>query len=219
MVRVDSFDLAMNTDDLIAQWYTTENRPWSLSSFDGVVQSPSLGEGRYSKLVLFVEGSGKLQFDWQLDALSGEVSDWVYLDVNGVTLAYLLPEEKSIEQVDLRLPKGTNQLTWVYFKSEKQSESSDKAYIKNLVFTPAPPITELAFLSTRFELEGSLFDATEVEETEDSIATETTTETITSDTQLNSDINSGGGSFFYLLPLLILLPLSRFISGFSSLSH
>ncbi len=219
VVSAASFSDVMNTDDDVIKWYTTENRPWLTDVNNDVLTSPNLGEDRYSKLLLVVEGAGQLKFDWQIDALDGEIVDWVYLDVNGVTMTYLLPEDKSILQVDLRLPEGQNKVTWVYYKSTQQSNLSDKAYIKNLVYTPALPVTEVAFVSSIFELSGSLFDATEVEETEDSIATETTTETISSDTQLNSDTNSGGGSFFYLLPLLILLPLSRFISGFSSLSH
>jgi secreted trypsin-like serine protease len=122
-------------------WYSGGNRPWLANTTDLGVQSGIIGNSQQSILSAYIVGKGTLSFQW---AVSSEENvedpedpyDALYLYVNNELQTFISGEVAFESYPTITLNSDSSIITWVYRKDPATIAGDDKAYVRNVLFTP-----------------------------------------------------------------------------------
>ena len=140
---------------------------WSANSVEGI-ESGTTGDLQDSIFIAKIEGQGVVTFDWSVSSEENTdleendpdfaPYDALYLYVNGALIEYI-SGEVDFTGYSIDLAEGTNVINWTYNKDPNAADGQDKAFIRNLVFTPVivtPPPAVRAPIASNSSGGGSL---------------------------------------------------------------
>lgn len=162
-------------------WFSGGDQPWLLDNTEPAIMSGAIGDNQQSAVLLTFSGAGTLSFDWSVSSEENtdspdEPFGVLYLIIDDKQINLISGEVAYTKVTIDDLAVGEHQVTWLYKKDGGTSEGTDKASLKNVIFTPtittlpAPPPSPSATLPPS-----------------------------------TTDIKSSGGSVYLILFLLILL--------------
>jgi hypothetical protein len=119
-------------------WTTGGNADWlgqTVVTHDGVDagQSGLISDNQESWMETTVQGLGTLTFWWKVSSQAG---DRLRFMLNGIAQNNI-NGEVDWQQRTYSLPSGTNVLRWRYFKDASGSAGQDRAWVDQVVWTPA----------------------------------------------------------------------------------
>ncbi|KXI28573.1 trypsin-like serine protease [Paraglaciecola hydrolytica] len=129
------------TNNNSVSWYSGGNKPWLANSTSSGVQSGSIDHNQESILSAYVQGKGKFNFQWSVSSEENEEDpsdpyDALYVYVNN-ELQDLISGSVAFEDFPtINLETDNSIITWIYRKDPATVAGDDKAYIRNVVFTP-----------------------------------------------------------------------------------
>ncbi len=132
-------------------WFSGGDQPWLLDNTEAAIMSGVIENNQQSAVLLTFSGAGTLSFDWSVSSEKNtdnpdEPFDALYLVVDGEQVDFISGEVAYTKVTIDDLAVGEHQITWLYKKDGGTSEGTDKAYLKNVIFTPTmtpPPPTTL----------------------------------------------------------------------------
>jgi hypothetical protein len=129
-------------------WYSGGNRPWLANNTASGVQSGIIGNDQQSILSAFVVGKGSLSFQWSVSSEENvddptDPYDALYLYVNNELQTFISGEVAFESYPTITLDDDSSIITWVYRKDPATIAGDDKAYVRNVVFTPTEVTTFL----------------------------------------------------------------------------
>lgn len=129
-------------------WYSGGNRPWLANNTASGVQSGIIGNDQQSILSAFVVGKGSLSFQWSVSSEENvddptDPYDALYLYVNNELQTFISGEVAFESYPTITLDDDSSIITWVYRKDPATIAGDDKAYVRNVVFTPTEITTFL----------------------------------------------------------------------------
>lgn len=148
---------ALNASNLT--WRTGGAQSWYSQVFvsrDGeAAASGEITEDEESWIETTVVGQGSLSFWWKVDSEEGY--DFLNFYINGSKQSVSISGFVDWQQQTYELGPGTNVLRWVYEKDDIVTEGADKAWLDQVIFTPATANVSVtlapgSFLDGRFRL-------------------------------------------------------------------
>lgn len=138
-----ALDASLDGSGLV--WANSGGAPWAgfgppFPTSDGVdaAASGDLGDLQQSVLATTVTGPGQLTFRWKVSSEEGY--DFFTFLANGSTQGSISGEQ-GWSTVTLQLGTGTHQLEWRYAKDVRISSGADTAWLDQVTFVAAPPLT------------------------------------------------------------------------------
>jgi secreted trypsin-like serine protease len=130
-------------------WYSGGHKAWLANAIGSGVQSGSIGNNQESILSAYVQGKGKLNFQWSVSSEENkddpsEPFDALYIYVNNELQEFISGEVAFAAYSTITLDSENSIITWVYRKDQSDFEADvgeDRAYVRNVVFTPNQVIT------------------------------------------------------------------------------
>ncbi|PKH85751.1 trypsin-like serine protease [Colwellia sp. Bg11-28] len=123
------------------RWFSGGDQPWLLDNSEAAIMSGAIGEDQQSAVLLTFSGAGTLSFDWSV--ASEENTDTpdepfgvLYLIIDDKQIKFISGEVAYTKVTIDDLAEGEHQVTWLYKKDGGTSEGTDKASLKNVIFTP-----------------------------------------------------------------------------------
>jgi len=129
-------------------WFSGGDQSWQTDNSEAAIMSGDISDNQQSSVMLTLTGAGSLSFDWAVSSEENtdapeEPYDALYLIVDGEQVDFIAGEVDYTNIIIEDLAEGDHQVTWLYKKDEFTSVGKDKAYLKNVVFTPADPVVFL----------------------------------------------------------------------------
>jgi len=133
-------------------WFSGGDQPWLLDNTEPAIMSGAIGEDQQSAVLLTFSGAGTLSFDWSVSSEKNtdnpdEPFGVLYLIIDDNQINFISGEVAYTKVTIDDLTVGEHQVTWLYKKDGGSSEGTDKASLKNVIFTPtvtalpSPPST------------------------------------------------------------------------------
>ena len=135
----------LGSDDSVMKWYSGGDAPWLATFGTSQIQSGNINNNEESVAMLKLNGEGELTFEW---SVSSEVNvadpsdpfDALYLYIDGALIDFI-SGDIDFKTKNISLSSGDHLITWTYKKDAGEAELKDKAFIRNLVFTPTGDVT------------------------------------------------------------------------------
>lgn len=141
-------------------WFSGGDQPWVLDNSEAAIISGNITDEQQSTVMLTFSGAGSLSFDWAISSEKNtdnpaEPFDAVYLLVDGEQINFISGEVTYTKGPSLDFSAGEHQVTWLYLKDNSTTAGEDKAYLRNVVFTPkTPPVSTISPVQTTSKSSG-----------------------------------------------------------------
>jgi secreted trypsin-like serine protease len=137
---------AAGTNNNSVSWYSGGNMSWVLNPTGGGVQSGAIENNQQSILSSYIQGKGKLNFQWSVSSEENEDDqsdpyDALYVYVNNELQKFISGSVEFEDFPTINLDADNSIVTWVYRKDPATKAGEDKAYVRNVVFTPSQVTT------------------------------------------------------------------------------
>ncbi len=124
-------------------WFSGGDQPWLLDNSEAAIVSGDIGDDQQSAVLLTFSGAGSLTFDWSVSSEENtdkpnEPYDALYLILDGEQVNFISGDVAYTKVTIDDLTPGDHQVTWLYKKDGATTVGKDKAYLKNVIFTPVP---------------------------------------------------------------------------------
>ena len=122
-------------------WYSGGNRIWVANPTGNGVQSGAIDHNQQSILSAYIQGKGQLSFQWSVSSEENEDDpsepyDALYLYVNNQLQEFISGDVDFSDFPTINLETDNSVVTWVYQKDPATVAGDDRAYLRNVVFTP-----------------------------------------------------------------------------------
>ena len=123
------------------RWFSGGDQPWLLDNTEPAIMSGAIGEDQQSAVILTFSGAGTLSFDWSVSSEKNidnpdESFGILYLIIDDEPIKFISGEVAYAKVIIDDLAVGEHQVTWLYKKDGGTNEGTDKASLKNVIFTP-----------------------------------------------------------------------------------
>ncbi|MBU2870353.1 trypsin-like serine protease [Colwellia sp. E2M01] len=141
-----SIDAQLSNDSNGFSWFSGGDQPWQLDDTHTSIVSGDIADNEQSSVLLVFSGAGDLSFEWKVSSEANndnidEPYDALFLHIDGEQIA-MISGLLTYETFTINdLPAGEHLVTWTYKKDALTSEGQDQGFLKNVVYTPAPPPT------------------------------------------------------------------------------
>ncbi|GAW97037.1 MULTISPECIES: trypsin-like serine protease [Colwellia] len=122
-------------------WFSGGDKPWLLDNSEAAISSGEISDNQQSSVMLTFTGAGSLSFYWSVSSEENTEDpsspyDALYLIIDGEKVDFISGEVPYAKVTIPNLAEGKHQITWLYLKDGATSNGEDKAYLKEVVFTP-----------------------------------------------------------------------------------
>lgn len=130
----DSLKIKLSHENLDLFWFSGGEQPWQRSNTTRAIYSGDISDGQQSSALLTFTGEGSLSFEWSVS--SEESFDTLSLIIDGKEIDSISGDVSFTEVTINDISAGDHQVLWLYKKDDFNSEGEDRAYLKNVHFTP-----------------------------------------------------------------------------------
>jgi secreted trypsin-like serine protease len=130
----------LGSDDSVMKWYSGGDASWLASSSASHIQSGNINDNQESIAMINLSGEGELAFEWSVSSEENvddpaDPFDALYLYIDG-NLIDFISGDVEFKSENISLSSGDHSITWIYKKDAGTKDFKDKAYLRNVVFTP-----------------------------------------------------------------------------------
>lgn len=139
----------LGSDDSVMKWYTGGAASWLATPGTSSIQSGTVSDNQESIALLTLSGEGELDFEWSVSSEANvddpaDPYDALYLYIDGELIDFI-SGDVDFKTENISLSSGEHSIIWTYKKDGASTDLNDKAFLRNVIFSPAggsttPPV-------------------------------------------------------------------------------